>query len=506
MRRLFFRLLASSILVGGNVGLRAQALITADPIASGLANPIAITHAGDNRLFVTEQGGRIRVIDLATTPPSLLPTPFLDISTIVQSGGEEGLLSVAFDPDYTTNGFFYVYYTNRSGDLEIASYSVSADPNIANATGTPLLTIPHPIHTNHNGGQVQFGPDGFLYAATGDGGSGNDPPNNAQNRAVLLGKMLRIEVNGPAAYAIPSGNPYADDVDPNTRAEIWALGLRNPFRFTFDRQTGDIFIGDVGQSAREEIDLAPAGVGGLNFGWRIMEGTNCAGLGVPTDPPCDDPSLTKPILEYPNTSTSKSVISGYRYRGTRLITPGTYVYSDFYNGNIMQARPDTGGTWLSSLLLNTSFNLSAFGEDRHGEIYITSYAGGVYRLNPVDSDSDGLPNWWEMQYFASPTAAVAAEDSDGDGYSNLQEFTAATDPQAPASALRVATPEKEGATVVIEFPTVFGKRYQVEFKNDLLLATWTPLGDPVAGTGTSVEKTDTQAPDDERFYRVTVLP
>ncbi|MGZ5537908.1 MAG: PQQ-dependent sugar dehydrogenase, partial [Chthoniobacterales bacterium] len=210
---------------------------------SGLSAPVAVTNAGDQRLFVTEQAGRIRIVDLSTNPPTLNATAFLDIHLLVRSpanggGGEQGFLSVAFDPNYATNGFFYVYYVNLSGNIVIASYSVSADPNIANTTGTILLTIPHPTNENHNGGQLQFGKDGFLYLGTGDGGSGNDPPNNAQTKSVLLGKILRLKVNGPAAYEIPPGNPFADDGDPNTLPEIWAYGLRNPFRFTVDRQTG----------------------------------------------------------------------------------------------------------------------------------------------------------------------------------------------------------------------------------------------------------------------------
>ncbi len=482
--------------------------ISAEQIATGVMSPVAITHAGDHRLFVTEQQGRIRIIDLSTNPPSLLPTPFLDITMIVQSGGEEGLLSVAFDPNYASNGFFYVYYTNKSGNLVIASYGVSSDPNVADPTGTPLLTIDHPGQSNHNGGQLQFGLDRLLYAATGDGGSGNDPPNNAQNRGVLLGKILRLAVNGPAPYTIPAGNPFRDDGDPDTRGEIWALGLRNPFRFTVDRQTGDIFIGDVGQNAREEIDLAPAGVAGLNFGWRVMEGTQCTGLPQLDNPPCNSPGLTSPILEYQNPTGGRSVIAGHRYRGSRLIAPGTLLYSDYFNGIIQQAQPNAEGVWTSSPLLTTGFGLSAFGEDQRGEIYIArqSNPGTVFRLNPTDSDSDGLPNWWESLHFGSTTAAVSSDDSDGDGFTNQQEFNAGTNPRVASSALRISSTEIAGAAFILEFPTVFGKRYQVEFKDDLLISTWSPLGGPILGTGNEIEQRDAEAPDDNRFYRVGLLP
>lgn len=487
-------------------------LISADLVVGGMSGVVAITHAGDDRLFITEQAGRIRIVDLSTTPPTLLATPFLDINDIVRApgdegaGGEEGLLSVAFDPDYATNGFFYVYYTNTSSNNVVASYSVSADRDIALQVGTPLLTIPHPGASNHNGGQLQFGHDGFLYVATGDGGGGNDASNNAQNRNVLLGKLLRLDVNGPAPYAVPPGNPFVDDED--AMPEIWAYGLRNPFRFTVDRQTGDLFIGDVGQGAREEVDLAPVGAGGLNFGWRVMEGTRCTNLAQLNNPPCNHASLVLPILEYPNpTDGPSSVIAGQRYRGTRLISPGTYLYADFYSGVISQGQEDANGDWTSSPLRDTPFFVSAFGEDKSGEIYITEYSGSLYRLNPTDSDTDGLPNWWEAQHFGgSTTAAVPSEDSDGDGFTNAQEFNGGTDPRSGASALRAATAANEEGTFVLRFPTVFGKRYQAEFKNELTTVMWSSLGDPFSGTGDEEEVRDPFGTEDERFYRVRLLP
>ena len=245
-------------------------------IASGLTSPVFITHAGDGsgRLFVVEQPGRIRIIKNGT----LLATPFLDIHTLVRSGGEQGLLALAFHPSYRTNGKFYVAYTApRNGDatgsvLTLEQFSVSANPDQANPnSGAIVLTIDHPVNSNHNGGTLAFGADGYLYWSTGDGGSGGDPPNNAQNLSRLLGKILRLDVNSGSPYGIPSSNPFFSNPDPSIRKEIWAYGLRNPWRISFDRLTHDLYIGDVGQSTREEIDVQPASsTGGENYGWRVM--------------------------------------------------------------------------------------------------------------------------------------------------------------------------------------------------------------------------------------------
>src|SRR3954453_4915205 len=284
--------------------------VALQPIATGLDQPVALTHAGDTRLFITEQTGTIRIYDAL----GLRATPFLDIRSLVLSGGERGLLSVAFHPQYRDNGLFFVYYTNRNGDNSIARYKVSSDPDRADsATGTILLTIAHPNFANHNGGQLQFGPDGYLYIGTGDGGSGGDPNNNAQNLNQLLGKLLRIDVDHGTPYAIPPSNPFVSHS--GARGEIWAYGLRNPWRFTFDRANGDMWIGDVGQGDYEEVDLQPAtSVGGENYGWRKMEGFPCFNPSAN----CADISLTPPIIEYSHAGGACSISGGYRHRGTQI--------------------------------------------------------------------------------------------------------------------------------------------------------------------------------------------
>jgi glucose/arabinose dehydrogenase len=340
------------------------------PIASGLNQPVALTHAGDTRLFITQQIGTVVIYDAL----GLRATPFLDIRSLVLSGGERGLLSVAFHPLYRDNGFFFVYYTNRNGDNSIARYKVSpTDPDRADpASGTILLTIPHPDFANHNGGQLQFGPDGYLYIGTGDGGSGGDPNNHAQDLTQLLGKLLRIDVDHGLPYTIPPSNPFfARD---RARNEIWAFGLRNPWRFSFDRLTGDLWIGDVGQNTYEEVDLQPAtSIGGENYGWRKMEGFHC--FNPSTN--CIDQSFTMPIFEYSHARGDCSIIGGYRYRGTQIPSlSGAYLYGDYCTGTIWTAT-QTNGAWTSKTLLSTTISISSFGEDVSGELYVMDVAKGI---------------------------------------------------------------------------------------------------------------------------------
>jgi glucose/arabinose dehydrogenase len=349
--------------------------VALQPIATGLDQPVALTHAGDTRLFITEQPGTIRIYDAL----GLRATPFLDIRSVVLNSGERGLLSLAFHPQYRDNGFFFVYYTGRDGNNNVARYKVTSDPDRADASsGTILLTIPHPNFANHNGGQLQFGPDGYLYIGTGDGGSAGDPNNNAQNLNQLLGKILRIDVDHGSPYAIPPSNPFAARA--GARGEIWAYGVRNPWRFSFDRNTGDLWIGDVGQDAYEEVDFQPAtSIGGENYGWRKMEGQHCYN----PSSNCVDPGVTFPILEYSHAGGACSISGGYRYRGTQVVSlKGAYVYGDYCSGTIWKAT-QTGSSWVASTLFTTTIRISSFGEDVNGELYVMDVAKGiVYKIAP----------------------------------------------------------------------------------------------------------------------------
>jgi glucose/arabinose dehydrogenase len=383
-------LLAQALLLLVATAVSAQSAIELRPIATGLTFPVAITHAGDGRLFITLQRGQIVIYD----GTRILSTPFLDIRSIVNcpaSGGcgEEGLLSVAFHPDYANNGFFFVYHTDLGGDLVIARYRRDTfDPNRAEPSSrVQILKIAHPIHSNHNGGQLQFGPDGYLYIGTGDGGSGGDPNNNGQTLTALLGKMLRIDVDSGFPYAIPPSNPFA--LTDNARGEVWAYGLRNPWRFSFDRLNGDLWIADVGQGDYEEIDLQPAtSIGGENYGWRRMEGTHCYPPGTTG---CQSPQLVLPIIDYDH-SLGCSVTGGYRYRGTKSARLyGKYIYSDYCNGDIWAATLQSNGRWTTETIVNANnFRVSAFGEDLTGELYVAHHTvGTIYKL--VDTTGGPSP-------------------------------------------------------------------------------------------------------------------
>jgi glucose/arabinose dehydrogenase len=344
-----------------------------EPVVSGLTNPVYVTDAGDGsgRLFVVEQSGIIRIIQNGV----LLSTPFLDIRERVESGGEKGLLSVAFHPNYKSNGRFFVDYTTRqSKQLKtiIAEFQVSAaDPNLADLTSERvLLQIDQPFD-NHNGGLVLFGPDGYLYIGMGDGGSGGDPFGNGQNLNAFLGKLLRIDVDGARPYAIPPDNPFAGVS--GTRPEIWAYGLRNPWRFSFDRCTGRLFVADVGQDRYEEVDVIEKGG---NYGWNIMEGAHCF---KPTFG-CDMTGLKLPIIEYDH-SLGCAITGGYVYRGTRypdLI--GRYFFGDYCSGRIWALSENSSGGWVMTELLHTQLNISSFGEDENGEFYVLDYNGALYHI------------------------------------------------------------------------------------------------------------------------------
>ncbi len=377
-------------------------------LTQAVDGPVHVTHApdGSGRFFIVEKGGYIRILKNG----SLLGTPFLDIHTLVSGDSEQGLLSVAFHPDYATNGTFFVYYTDNiadPGDITLARYQVSADPDVADPDSAQIvLVVPHPVNSNHNGGQLFFGPDGFLYMGTGDGGGGGDVPNNAQNKDILLGKILRLDVDGTGAvpcgqqvsmpYGIPISNPFVGQAGCD---EIWAYGLRNPWRFSFDRANGDLLIGDVGQNAWEEVDYQLASSdGGENYGWHKMEGNHCY------NPPnnCDDGTLVHPILEYDHTNRC-SITGGYRYRGTAIPgLVGLYLYADFCGGQMYAGKEDASGAWTSTLLLDTSINVSSFGEDDAGEVYLTGLGGVVYRIDPVPYPAPALSS-------VSPAAVIAGD-------------------------------------------------------------------------------------------------
>ncbi len=337
--------------------------------------PVHITHAGDRsgRLFVVEQPGRIRVI----RDDALLATPFLDISSRVSGGGEQGLLSIAFPPGYARKGHFYVSYTRAAdGASVIARYFRSpGNPNVADANSEEvILTVEQPFAI-HNGGLIAFGPDGYLYVSLGDGGAAEDFLNNAQNTDSLLGKMLRIDVeSGAFPYAVPSDNPFVG-LDGH-RGEIWALGLRNPWRFSFDRASGDLYIADVGHNRWEEVNVQPASSrGGENYGWNVMEGPQCF-----TTFFCDRTGLTLPAYEYTHL-TGCSVIGGFVYRGSDYpCLQGMYLYSDFCTGGVWGLK-QVDGVWESRLLTNTSLQIVSFGEDEDGELYALDLNGGVFAIS-----------------------------------------------------------------------------------------------------------------------------
>jgi glucose/arabinose dehydrogenase len=337
---------------------------TWETVVSGLERPVNLQHADDERLFIIEKVGRIRILQAG----NLLGPAFLDISDRVGSGGsEQGLLGLAFHPRYAENGFFFVNYTDKNGDTVIARYQVTADPNLADPNSeVVLLNVDQPFQ-NHNGGVLAFGPDGYLYAGLGDGGSGGDPFGNAQNLNTFLGKILRLDVDSAQPYAVPPDNPFGD--------EIWAYGLRNPWRFSFDQLTGDLYIGDVGQNSWEEIDFVPAGApGGMNFGWNIMEGTHPYN-GGPQD------GLVPPVAEYGHGQGRCSVTGGYVYRGTMPEWNGVYFYGDYCSGTVWGLIHSDGG-WQAQLLYETGASISSFGQDPAGEVYLIDYGGQISRLVP----------------------------------------------------------------------------------------------------------------------------
>lgn len=332
-------------------------------ISSGLSGPVFLTQPlDDGRIFVVEQPGRIRLIKDGV----LQATPFLDLTSRVLSGGERGLLSVAFHPQYATNHFFYVYFTTQpNGDIRIERFTATANPDVADATSSKLvITAPHSSQANHNGGLLTFGPDGMLYAALGDGGGGGDPLGNGQNFNSLLGGMIRLDVDHGDPYAIPATNPFVGQA--GKRAELWAKGLRNPWRYAFDPPTGLLYIADVGQGEREEVDVVNASSGGLNYGWNITEGTTCYNAST-----CNKTGLTDPVLDYTHDAGACSITGGYVYRGSAIEgLQGHYLYSDYCAGFLKSFRYANGIAVDQKDWGITTGNVTSFGKDIDGELYV----------------------------------------------------------------------------------------------------------------------------------------
>ncbi len=394
-------------------------------IASGLSQPLFLTNAADGsgRSFIVERAGRIRILKKG----SVLPTAFLDIHSIVNAtGGEQGLVALVFHPDYESNGKFYTVHTDQNGALVLSQFTRSnTDPDQADANSRKqLLVVNHPTFTNHNGGTLAFGHDGYLYWSTGDGGSAGDPNNNAQNLNSLLGKILRIDVDSAFPYAIPPSNPFYNNPSSSVRKEIWAYGLRNPWRLSFDRQTHDMFIGDVGQNAHEEVDFqSSSSTGGENYGWHVMEGSFCY------NPPsgCDTSGKVLPVAEYDH-SLGCSITGGYVYRGSNYPTMnGHYFYSDFCSGRLFDLYKNPQNEWTSSQLLDTPYGVSSFGEDETGELYLLDFNTGKL---------------YQIQYQESVTAPAHDDFNSPTGINNI-----------PYSDLDVNI---AGATVAIDDPTVSG--------------------------------------------------
>jgi glucose/arabinose dehydrogenase len=349
-------------------------------VATGLSDPLFVTApAGDARLFVVEQTGRIRIVKAGR----LLSTPFLDLTDRVRAGGEQGLLSVAFHPRYATNGRLYVNYTDRRGDTRVERYSVGRDPDRADPSSAKLVLMVEQPFANHNGGLVMFGPDSMLYIGMGDGGSGGDPYGHGQNRATLLGKMLRLDVDRGDPYALPRDNPFVGR--PGMRGEIWAYGLRNPWRFCFDPPTGLLYIADVGQNRWEEIDVAPANRAGLDYGWNVMEGNHCF-----QSRNCGRSGRVAPTVEYGH-DDGCSVTGGFVYRGRRMPDlVGHYFYADYCHGWIRSFKFQGGAVTSHTEWRGIAAGqVTSFGQDAAGEIYVCASDGTVHRLASVRTPSRG---------------------------------------------------------------------------------------------------------------------
>ncbi len=418
-------------------------------VTSVSGSPIAVRHAGDGsgRIFIVERSGIIYIHDGS----QLLPAPFLDIQGSVTSGGERGLLGLAFHPDFSVNRYFYVNYTFETDKLftRVSRFQVPDDSSNLADPGTELvlLEVEQP-YTNHNGGDIHFGPDGYLYIGMGDGGSGGDPQDNARDLGALLGKMLRIDVDGSSPgndacglvgnYRIPGSNPYKGN--DGACDEIWASGLRNPWRWSFDRSTGDLIIGDVGQGEWEEVDFQPSdSAGGEYYGWSCMEGTHEYDASR-----CDGSPMVAPILEYAHAEGNCSITGGYRYRGPILGMRGLYFYADYCTGNIWYAQPNDGN-WSAVLWRDTVLNVSSFGEDEAGNLYVVDLNGGIYRFESASnanacSEANEIVTgtvYAEEEFICIASESIQVEDftvkDGGDALLQAQEVFFVTDQQSQVS-------------------------------------------------------------------------
>ena len=395
----FLRIVCLSILVGVvALSCRGQDLQLV-PFADGFERPVDIAHCGDDRLFIVEQyTGRIWIVNREGVR---LPEPFLDLPPL-STQNEQGLLGLAFHPEYQNNGYFFVNYTRTNGDTRVSRFQVSAsNPNQADPNSEVVLFEVDQPYANHNGGCLKFGPDNYLYIGLGDGGSGGDPQGNGQNTGTMLGKMLRIEVNAANPYAVPADNPFVNQ--PGFLPEIWALGLRNPWRFSFDRKTGDLWMGDVGQNNWEEIDFQPAAsTGGENYGWRCYEGNhtfNTAGCGAMTN-------YVFPVDEYANAGADCSVTGGFVYRGLNYPNLyGHYLYTDYCSGKMWSLTPDGSGGWNKQLLKDlNNFQFVSFGENKNAELFLAALGSGIiYRL------TDTQLQWDYTRNVLAPSCPGAAD-------------------------------------------------------------------------------------------------
>jgi hypothetical protein len=495
MRRIYLLLGMVSMLM---LRLSAQpGQLTMQNFATGFNEPLFVTHAGDDRIFVVEKAGKIYILN---QQGQRIATPYLNIDPRVNStASERGLLGLAFHPDYKQNGYFFVNYTNSSGSTVVSRFSVTADSNVADPNSEEiLLTISQP-YSNHNGGCIKFGPDGYLYIGMGDGGSGGDPGNRSQNPNELLGKMLRIDVDNGLPYTIPITNPYYGSS--STRNEIWAFGVRNPWRFSFDKLTGDMWIGDVGQDAQEEIDFWPATATTFpNFGWRCYE----ASLPYNTSGCQPQGNYDFPIYYFNQSQGNCSVTGGYVYRGARYQSMWEYYFhTDYCGGFLWWTHPDTLGGWTTTRSQSpySTYNLVSFGEDSYGEIYLAGITTGIiYHLQDTTCTPNAFIPGGDTVYVCQPGGTLTAYGGPTLGYqwqlggSDISGATAASVQTAVAGDYRVIVSNGScvdtSNTVHVELanaPTVSFSLPDTSYCDDAIpvAATLSPMGGTIYGPGAS---------------------